>query len=236
MCTVTFIPFQHSDYVLTQNRDVSTRRPKAEPPDYHDYRGRSLFYPIDVKGGGTWNAVSSSHQAFILNGADYDYYPNFEAPKSRGSLCLDLLVNGKDFMENHDFADYDDFTLVYFPRDRASDMDEWRWNSEKLLHRTRPIDEPYMWISRGMYTRDDFNRKRHAFHRFLKDTGKVDLSEFSENIWSFHHRKLVADLEGFLISRAHHHLGTVSVVQVMQEEGVLTSRYEDRTDFYERPT
>lgn len=230
MCTVTFIPFQDSDYVLTQNRDVSIRRPKAEPPDYHDYHGSSLLYPIDVKGGGTWNAVSSTYQAFILNGADYDYYPDFEAPKSRGSLCLDLLVNGKEFMEDHDFRDYDDFTLIFFPRDRASDMDEWRWNGEKLLHRSRPIDEPYMWISRGMYTKDDYTRKRLAFHRFLENIRKVEGLPFFEDIWSFHHRKTVMDQEGFLISRAQHQLGTVSVMQVIQENGVLTSRYEASTD------
>lgn len=227
MCTVTFIPSGKSDYVLTQNRDVSIKRPKAQPPEYHDYNGLELLYPVDVKGGGTWNAVSPSHHAFLLNGADYQYYPDFDAPKSRGSLCLEVLADGKRFMEKHDFRDYDDFTLLRFSRNLTSEIDEWKWNGAELSYIKRPVDQPYMWISRGMYSRDDYLRKSQAFRQFLKGVNTFNIPEVMDFVWSFHHQKKIKKEEGFLILRPYD-LGTVSVFQVAQQEGLLKTRYEDR--------
>src|SRR5690625_3071921 len=183
MCTITYIPLADGGHVLTQNRDVGPARARAIPPETHTYKGKSLKYPVDPQGGGTWNAISDSHQACILNGADYDYYPDFDAPKSRGSLCLDVLTEGSDFLYEEDLTLYDHFTLLYFSLQKEDDILEFRWDGKTLIEKRIESSQPQFWISRGLYSYSDFLRKRKDFDHFLSGLDDADPRQMAEEVW-----------------------------------------------------
>jgi|SRR5699024_718729 len=226
MCTISYFPFPDGDHVLTQNRDVGPSRAPAIPPSVRIYKGKELRYPVDPQGGGTWNAASDSHQACILNGAEYDYYPNFDAPKSRGSLCLDVLVEGSEFLHEEDLSVYDDFTLLYFSLDRKEDIREFRWDGKNLKERRHNSAEPQFWISRGLYSFDDYLRKKEVFDQFVPHVQDADPEKTQDLIWDFHLQEIVAGEEGFLIDRPGM-VKTVSIFQSVYAGKEFTLRYED---------
>lgn len=227
MCTISYFPFPDGDHVLTQNRDVGPSRAPAIPPSVRIYKGKELRYPVDPQGGGTWNAASDSHQACILNGAEYDYYPNFDAPKSRGSLCLDVLVEGSEFLHEEDLSVYDDFTLLYFSLDKKEDIHEFRWDGKNLKERRKNAAEPQFWISRGLYSFEDYQRKKTVFDHFIESEVMIsDLDQIALEIWNFHLLETVAGKEGFLIDRPGM-VRTVSVLQSVYQDKKIKIRYQD---------
>lgn len=227
MCTVTYLPFSNGDYLLTQNRDVGYHRQRALPPKEREYKGIKLIYPVDPQGGGTWNALSETHHACLLNGADYDYYPDFNAPKSRGSLCLDVLISGENFLREEDLRQYDDFTLLYFTRDQSEKILEFRWNGEELITEMKDPMKPQIWISRGLYSREDYYRKKRAFDIFLTGIPGEPIGETADKIWDFHQQEIVEEKEGFLIDRPPQ-VRTVSTFQTMIAEGKMQVNYKDQ--------
>ena len=226
MCTISYFPFSGADHILTQNRDVGPLRAPAIPPARHTYKGTELIYPVDPQGGGTWNASSDSHRACILNGAEYDYFPDFEAPKSRGSLCLDVLAEGADLLHREDLSVYDDFTLLYFSLDRKEDIREFRWNGENLKERRHHPGKPQFWISRGLYSFEDYLRKKEVFDQFVPEVQDADFEKAQSLIWDFHLQKIVAEEEGFLIDRPGM-VKTVSIFQSVYAGKEFTLQYED---------
>jgi|SRR5690625_3044860 len=227
MCTITYIPLADGGHVLTQNRDVGPARARAIPPQTHTYKGKTLKYPVDPQGGGTWNAISSQHQACILNGAGYDYYPDFDAPKSRGSLCLDILTEGPEFLYQEDLTLYDHFTLLYFSHHKKEDIREFRWNGDELMEKKRDASRPRLWISRGLYSYPDFLRKRNDFDQFLETLDDMSPEQIAEEVWSFHMKKKVAGEEGYLIDRPGM-VKTVSTIQSLFLDGRSSIRYQDQ--------
>lgn len=227
MCTITYLPFSSGGHVLTQNRDVGPGRVRAIPPEEHSYKGKILTYPVDPQGGGTWNAFSGHRQACILNGAGYDYYPDFDAPKSRGSLCLDVLTEGPEFLYEEDLTLYDHFTLLYFSHDKKGEIIEFRWNGKDLLEKRRNGAQPHIWISRGLYSYPDFLRKRKDFDHFLEVYGDLPSKDLVEKLWDFHLKREVAGEEGYLIDRPGM-VKTVSIFQTLFLDGTVELRYEDQ--------
>src|SRR5699024_10933056 len=129
MCTITYIPLQDNSYILTQNRDVGKKRVSGTPPDTYMVDEKEMIFPVDPQGGGTWNAISSTEHAFILNGADFDYYPNFNVIKSRGELCINLLTHHENYLEQIELREFDHFTLILVnTENRKVPIREWRWN------------------------------------------------------------------------------------------------------------
>ena len=232
MCTVSYIPLSGNDYILTHNRDVGKNRPPAKAPDYHDYNDTRILHPTDPQGGGTWNAISDTQHAFILNGADYDYFPDFDAKKSRGSICIDILTGSIQFPEDKNLTNYDDFTLMHMPRNRSdfNDINEWRWNGSELVYVKREIHVPQFWISRGLYSFSDYVRKENAFRKLLDSLQKIkNTDQKAEKILEFHSQKEVFGEEGFLIDRETA-VATVSITQVKSYENKEEMNYYDISD------
>lgn len=231
MCTVTYLPLENGQYILTHNRDVGTQRKLATPPEIHEMGINKLIYPTDPQGGGTWNALTETHHAFILNGAEYDYHPNFDALRSRGDLCIALLTANDSYLETVDMSDYDDFTLVLVnTADRTAPLKEWKWNGKELTTREFPADEPHLWISTGLYQLDDYKRKMAAFQKLLEEIDYenpvLSLEDTAEEIWTWHSQSEVAGKEGFVIDRPYG-VKTVSIFQTVKNKNEYDFRYKD---------
>lgn len=229
MCTITYLPLENGDYILTQNRDVGTKRVIAIPPERHEINGQILVYPVDPQGGGTWNAVSETHHAFIMNGAEFDYYPAAEAVLSRGELCIGLLLHGEALFDKLEMQKFDHFTIVLInTADRNAPIREWRWNGRELNTREYPGNKAYLWISHGLYSEEDYMRKTPAFQEWYSEITKVlqSTDNIAEKVWEWHHLKEVDGKEGFIIDRDYGVM-TVSVLQTKKERGTFSYRYED---------
>ena len=69
MCTVTFLPLQNNNFILTSNRDEQRIRETIPPKKYKE-NGVDLFFPKDKIAGGTWIGTSSNKRLVcVLNGA-----------------------------------------------------------------------------------------------------------------------------------------------------------------------
>jgi uncharacterized protein with NRDE domain len=69
MCVLTFVPKGEQNFILTNNRDEATARPKAIPPQAYQIGNTDVFMPKDALAGGTWIATSDNFTLCLLNGA-----------------------------------------------------------------------------------------------------------------------------------------------------------------------
>jgi hypothetical protein len=51
MCTVTFLPVNNNNFILTSSRDVPFSREKAQFPKMYIENGIELYYPKDGQAG-----------------------------------------------------------------------------------------------------------------------------------------------------------------------------------------
>ena len=100
MCTVTYIPLENGDFILTQNRDEDVKRPIATPPIDRTINGTKHLFPIDPQGKGTWIGISNTGRvASLLNGGTEPYKHQPPYRQSRGKVIL-------DYINNPDMLDY----------------------------------------------------------------------------------------------------------------------------------
>lgn len=229
MCTISYLPLGNGDYILTQNRDVGTQRVRAIPPQRHEIDQQILIYPIDPQGGGTWNAISETQHAFILNGADFDYFPAAEAVLSRGELCIGLLQHGEALFDQLDLKKFDHFTIILVhTEDTTKSLIEWRWDGKALKRKELPGDRAHFWISHGLYSSEDNIRKQKAFKHWYERISSLVLrpEEIAESNWTWQHNREIDGMEGFLIDRDYGVI-TVSIFQTIKILGKYSYRYED---------
>jgi uncharacterized protein with NRDE domain len=69
MCVLTFVPNTDFGYILTNNRDENSVRPKAIPPRKYKIGNSAIYFPKDAHAGGTWIAQNQSYTLCLLNGA-----------------------------------------------------------------------------------------------------------------------------------------------------------------------
>lgn len=211
MCTVTYLPLDNNNYILTSNRDEQVIRETIFP--YHfDQQNFTLLGPRDEKAGGTWIATSNQHMtACLLNGAFEKHVPKPPYRQSRGKVVIDVFhyktVN--DFVEQYDFSGIENFTLVlvYNNQDHPR-LYELRWDGETLHKQELDRNQPHIWASAPLYTKEVITQRKAWFKAWVNE------NDFSlENIRNFHQFGGNGDkTNGLQIDR--NHLQTVSVTSV----------------------
>lgn len=56
MCTVTYIPQENNNFILTSNRDEAYGR-KTLAPSFYTIDGVKMLFPKDAVAGGSWIGV-----------------------------------------------------------------------------------------------------------------------------------------------------------------------------------
>ena len=111
MCTVTLIPTEENNFVLTSNRDEAPNR-NTLLPDFYQIDNTKLLFPKDEVAGGSWLGVSEKQRVLcVLNGGFKMHERKASYRLSRGVVLKDLLI-----AENIDKAisSYNLEVFVYF--------------------------------------------------------------------------------------------------------------------------
>lgn len=196
MCTLTYIPTSETGFILTSNRDELHTRPTAAPPEWHDYKGRSLFFSRDPEAGGTWLGHHRNGRILcLLNGAFqlHEHRPPYRM--SRGLVVLEGLVaeSRQHFVSHFDFAGIEPFTLVWLEGGERPTMQELRWDEKRLYVSEVDTETSHIWSSATLYNaevrqkreqwfadwlagQDDTSAQRHALD-FHRNAGKKGASE-----------------------------------------------------------
>lgn len=186
MCTVTFIPSEHTVF-LTSNRDEKYRRSPAYAPAVYKSASGNLMFPKDGDAGGTWIAAHENGNAIVfLNGAFVAHTPNPPYRKSRGLILTDLIAHldpYNAFLEI-DLQDIEPFTAIIWDENR---LFECRWDGDKKHTSKVDSSKPHIWSSvtlydptviakRNRWFEDWMNKKKDpsqneilAFHQFTGD-------------------------------------------------------------------
>ena len=222
MCTVTFLPLENDNFILTSSRDVPYARKKAEHPKKKTEDGVELNYPKDSEAGGTWIGTSSKNRLIcLLNGGFYYHTSRNSYKKSRGLIVKELLKidDINDGLKNIDLQGVEQFTLTIVDWNNNLELIEFVWDGTKK-HQKIMKQEPCIWSSSTLYDRSVKKLRKDWFADWQKE------NEFTQkNILKFHHTAGIGDKQiDVLMDRNAG--GTVSITSVQKKDATVSMDYE----------
>ncbi len=213
MCTISYIPISdkgHS-FVVTDNRDESVNRP-AELPKTYQENNTMLFYPKDIRAGGTWMGVSGHNSLIcLMNGAFHRHKRETAYRKSRGILVKDLLgaKSPLSVIRSYDLNGIEPFFALLFLWENEIKVYEMIWDGLKVHLDKKDSNQPAIWSAAMTYSEKQRKKREMKFKVFL------DTHQNSETlprlVWDFHHLKGNKMYEGLIINRGE--LRTTSISQ-----------------------
>ena len=225
MCVVTYLPAAEGSFILTSNRDESTRRPAAIPPRRYLIEEQLVAFPKDAQAGGTWIASTGRLTLCLLNGAFQKHKHRPPYRRSRGLVVLDAFSfdSPHAFANSYDFSDIEPFTLVMVERKEGSGtLHELRWDGIKAHFQCLPADKPRIWSSVTLYI-DEVVREREGWFQAWLAAPHRDLAA---ELFGFHTSAGKGDPENdLLMDRGE--LKTVSVTQIRAQAQTLDILYRD---------
>lgn len=230
MCTVSFIP-QKTDggFVLTSNRDEKSFR-STIPPLLYDFGETKLGFPKDEKAGGSWIAANNNGRlCCLLNGAFVAHKKKSKYEQSRGTILVELVSFPKSpfiFYEEKSLVGIEPFTIITLEKSRnnITHFSEFIWDGSKKHYRELNPEEPQIWSSATLYTKEHRNLRKQWFGQFLKN---VNGSISPENILEFHSSTHTDDNSINLVMARERGLKTTSITQVVTINGKLRMDYFD---------
>lgn len=222
MCTVTFLPTSHNNFILTSNRDEQSTR-ETYPPKKYSEDGIEMIFPKDKMAGGTWIGISNNNRLVcVLNGAFVKHIRKDAYKKSRGVIAKEVLkaTNLLRFMEALNLENIEPFTMVIVD-----------WNTSKLnlyeliwddcqKHFNKLKNEPKIWSSSTLYSEDSKEIRKNWFRNW-KENNEIS----QETILNFHHSQIGDKEQAILMKRSY--VETVSITSVKKENKQIEMQYED---------
>lgn len=186
MCTVTFLPKNGQDFILTSNRDEEPSR-ASHSLSAQEIGGRLIHFPKDPKAGGTWFATDQRNFTLcLLNGGfeKHKHKPPYRL--SRGLMVLDFFrINQvNQFVHAYDFEGIEPFTLVLI--DHSSDeirLNQLVWDEKELNHQVLNEKEAFIWSSSTLYPQPVRDERRQWFEEWLegrKQFNQADILAFHQ--------------------------------------------------------
>ncbi len=189
MCTVTYLPINQHEFILTSNRDEDVTRPAALPVSEYKIHNRTIYFPKDQKANGTWIAHNEAgYTLCLLNGA---YVPHVQKPqykKSRGILLLDFYRynDAETFVKTYDFSEIEPFTLLLVYSCSTSKkviLHELKWDEENAVLTLCDSSLPHIWSSVTLYSNEIIKARESWFQQWLTENTVFN----SDAILFFHH-------------------------------------------------
>lgn len=222
MCTVTFLPLNNTNFILTSNRDEQKERETLAPKKYFE-DGVEMVFPKDKIAGGTWIGTSSNNRLVcVLNGAFKRHKRKASYKVSRGLISKDVLKtkNLVSFIDGIDLEGVEPFTMVIVD-----------WNSSKLnfyelvwdehqKHFTKLENKATIWSSSTLYANEVIGERKRLFKNWL-----IENEWTSENILKFHHSSKGDKEQAILMRRSY--IETVSITSIKKENDQIDLLYED---------
>ena len=222
MCTVTYIPLENNNFVLTSNRDESPLRiPLA--PDFYEIQGRNVLFPKDKDAGGTWIGVSDMNRVLCVLNGGFDRHvrkPSYRL--SRGILVKELLVSDtiETTIRNYDFHDIEPFTLVIVDWSEKLRCTELVWDGENA-HIKEIKDSPTVWSSSTLFTQSMKVERKKWFEQFVlqNDLQPQDLLRF--------HLETAPDNKEYGVIMDRGFVKTTSVTQITKSDDQISMEFRD---------
>ncbi|MEW7290965.1 NRDE family protein [Aquimarina sp. 2304DJ70-9] len=222
MCTVTLIPTQENNFILTSNRDEAINR-KTLLPEFYEVNKTRMLFPKDALAGGTWIGVSDkSTMICLLNGGFEIHERLVSYRQSRGVVVKDLLEADQleKAIELYDCKGIEPFTIVAANWQSDLLLFEFVWDGQQK-HLRSLEKETHIWSSSTLYTKKMKNVREEWFADF---ENKNTLT--SDALLNFHKNAGIGDKDVDLqIDRGF--LKTISITQIVKNEEELTMRYEN---------
>lgn len=222
MCTVTYIPKDNNNFILTSNRDEAYGRTTLAP-SFYDVDGVKMLFPKDAVAGGSWIGVSEKNQMIcLLNGGYENHVKEGGYKMSRGVVVKELLKADdiSKAIEEFDYQGVEPFTIIAISWSDQLKATELVWDGVKA-HITVLGKEPKIWSSSTLYDEKMKSKRRQWFTAFANDT---DWS--IQSLFSFHTTAGEGD-KNIDLRMDRGKLGTVSVTQVEKRDEVCTMEYND---------
>ncbi len=230
MCTVSYIPQKvNGGFVLTSNRDEKSFRPTKVPQIYRMGENKVCF-PKDEKAGGSWIAASENGRlCCLLNGAFVAHQKKPFYAQSRGNILVELASSSLspfDFYKGKNLIDVEPFTIITLEtsENEITHFSEFIWDGNKKHFRELKPEEPKIWSSVTLYSTEHRKLRKQWFGQFLKN---VNGSASPKNIFDFHSGTHIEDNSINVVMEREGGLKTVSITQVIPENGNFRIKYFD---------
>ncbi len=227
MCTVTYLPVSNG-FVLTHNRDEApTRSPQIISREKRF--GTEILFPKDTKAGGAWIATArDGRTACLLNGAfeKHKHQPPYRL--SRGQVLLDFFSwpEPRLFFEQYALEEIEPFTFLFFLPEQVA---EFRWDGHTRHLKSLPPGQAHFWCSATLYPAPMQERRERVFRDWLAQQ-HLEHPRLPSRIFNLHLTGSVGDPENDFVMNRAGRVCTVSVTQVVLQNGHVRMRYTDLLD------
>jgi len=227
MCTVTFLPGEDQQFILTSNRDEGVKRARPEFPKVIQYKDTDLILPKDIAGG-TWIGLSAKQRTVVLLNGAFVCHSKQELPyrHSRGIIVMEALTTHDlpDFFNHYDLDNIEPFTLLVIDWSKEISFTELRWDGYQRHIKAMDTTQPHIWSSATLYDDQQQQLREKWFEQWLKDRKEYTVDAISH----FHKSAGEGDpITNLITERGYLKTLSVTTVNRMQEHPEMT--YEDLT-------
>lgn len=230
MCTVTFLPLPHDNFILTSNRDEAPQRQTLMPTRYFEME-QWLWYPKDMVAGGTWIGISGRKRAVtLMNGAFEAHKRLPEYAKSRGQVVKEFLTaqNLEPFIEKYDFTHIEPFTTIIVDYSEKVRLLVAVWDGNRL-YMDEPLPKPTIWSSSPLYPSALREKRQKWFSEFVQ----AHPHHSSKEILQFHNSAGEGDPSSNLIMDRGV-VRTKSITQISGADKTISMYYKDIQNLQEK--
>ena len=222
MCTLTIYSGKKR-CVVTMNRDELRTRKEAGVLYSKSSNASRLFYPVDLRSGGTW--FGANNKGVILCLLNRYQAPEMINPKSRGTIIPQALEQGgvvavSAWLESVEFSQYNPFDLFLVTKKKII---QFSWDSSTYKMEEIEVKNWFIFTSSSMLTEEVIAFRQNIFKAWTRELGKK-LIDADEVIRGFH----LIQTEGLeshsvLMEREKSHTRSVIQAELMGKE--LTLKY-----------
>jgi hypothetical protein len=164
-----------------------------------------------------------------LNGAFVAHEKKSKYTQSRGNILVEVAssqLNPFEFYKQKELTDVEPFTIVAIElkESEISHFSEFIWDGTKKHFRELNSEEPNIWSSVTLYSKEHRNLRKLWFGQFLKNMNE---NITPKSILEFHSGKHTGDNSINVVMEREGGLKTVSITQVVPENGKLSMNYFD---------
>lgn len=220
MCTVTYIPINKTDFILTSSRDVPFAREKALHPKKYIEDKVEITYPKDGRASGTWIGHSNKNRLIcLLNGGFKNHISEISYRKSRGIIVKDLLKENdiSSALSEINLDNIEPFTLVIVDWNKELQLLEFVWDGNKKHIKPLP-QKKHIWSSSTLYNEEMKQLRKDWFKNWQLENKQKD-------ILNFHHNAGIGDNNIDVIMKREK-VGTVSITQVVKTSNEIVMEYQ----------
>lgn len=223
MCTVTYLPLENNNFILTSNRDETPLR-KTIPPQKYIENGVALTYPKDELAGGTWIGLSDEQRLVCLLNGGFEIHQRKGFYKMSRGIIVKNILSAADpvaFINAFNFIDIEPFTLVLVVWETQLEAYELVWDGNKK-HFNKLPQEPRIWSSSTLYTQEMKQVREEWFADFLKENPEFTQEEIVE----FHKIETLGTPETSLKMKRSF-VETVSITSIIKTASAIKMKYID---------